>query len=135
MKRTHDEAEASRLKAPNLGTSGLDMFSTGIAWPAPSAPTPTSEAAADRLTHTTKGRAKRERDLVTLLTLIASRESGYTRQELADESNIPLQTVCARVGYDLGPRGFIDAASTIKRDGRQVLFVAQLGRDFLRRAA
>lgn len=131
-RKAFDESE--HMRATHQPMAEPDLFSqpaTGIAWPAPSVRNDASEAAADELTHTPKGRARREHQLVTLLETLAKYVGGLTRHELAHLTGISLQTVCARVGFDLGPRGFADVESTLRRDKRQVVFISEKGRSWL----
>ena len=94
-----------------------DLFTTGIEWPAPSQPSATSEAAADAIT-TPTGKARREAKLVRLLQLIASRESGYTIDELDAETQLGTGTICPRID-ELRLAGFIDTSETVTRPTRR----------------
>ena len=109
--------------------------STGIQWQAPSVPVETSEIAAAKQTDTAQGRERRETQQRRILELLASRESGYTRDELAAATGLPINVVCVRVS-DLDARGYVDRTSDLTRPTRtkspaKVLFITPAGRAFL----
>ena len=110
-----------------------------IQHPAPSVPSSTSEAQADRLTHTEAGRAQRTTQCDEILLLLSRCESGYTRDELDTALGYGLGTICARVRWDLIPT-FVDESDEITRPTRRrkpakVLFITPAGRKRLEAAA
>ena len=110
-----------------------------IQFPAPSVPSSSSEAAADRLTHTQRGIYRRAKQLLRVLEVIASRESGYSLDELDGETSLGTGALCARID-DLRTAGLIDTSETIRRKTRRgvmakVHFVTPAGRARLKAAA
>ena len=110
-----------------------------IQHPAPSQPSLASEQAADSLTHTRKGKERRATQLHRVLALIASRESGFTIDEIDAETNMGTGALCARVD-DLRTMGWIDTSGTIMRKTRRgknasVHFATPAGRRRLEAAA
>lgn len=134
-----DEAEemrrrdlARRRNTPELG----GLFE--IQHPAPSVPSPASEHAADALTFTEKGRNRRAKQLLQVLEIIGSRESGYTGDEIDAALGLGSGSICARID-DLRGMGYIDTSETIKRKTRRqfpaaVQFITPKGRERLREA-
>lgn len=113
----YDESEHERaVRLRNLNTPIGGLFA--VQHPAPSVPSPASESAADALTHTRKGKDRRATQLHRVLSLIASRESGYTIDEIDAETNLGTGALCARVD-DLRTMGWIDTSATIMRKTRR----------------
>jgi hypothetical protein len=134
----YDEAEdmarraRERKAAPTTG-----LFE--VRFPAPSGPAPASEAAADHLTMTRRGKDKRARQALRVLELIASRESGFTIDEIDSALNIGSGSACARID-DLRTMGYIDTSTTVFRKTRRgrnaaVQFATIKGRARLKEAA
>ena len=128
-----DEAE-ELVRRANEEPFGL----FAIQHPAPSVPSATSEAAADALTFTAEGKARRATQNMTILALLCSRESGYTRDELDAATNFGLGTICARVKWDLMPTYVAETDQTRptrRRKPATVLVITDAGRARLRAAA
>lgn len=106
---------------------------------APSAPSPASEAAADALTHTKRGKNTRAIQLLHVLACIASKEAGKTIDEIDLETGLGSGSICARIS-DLRAHGYIDTSATIFRKTRRgknaaVNFATVKGRERLKVAA
>lgn len=94
------------------GTEGLPMFA-----PAPSVPSPNSEAAADKV-ETPAGRKRAAIARMRLLSIIASTERGATSDELDAITKMGSGTICPRIA-ELRAAGFIDTSETIDRPTRR----------------
>ena len=132
-----DEAEEMRRKTRPVMAPIGGLFE--IQHPAPSQPAPASEAAADSLTMTRRGKDRRATQLLRVLALIGSRESGYTIDEIDYETGLGSGSICARID-DLRTMGYIDTSETIKRKTRRqfpasVQFITTKGRERLKVAA
>ena len=115
------------------GTEGLPMFA-----PAPSVPSPTSEAAADAF-ETPAGRQRAAIVRMRMLRIIGSSERGATSDELGATMQIGSGTVCPRV-TELRAAGLIDTSEEIRRPTRTgksaaVHFITPAGRQKLEAAA
>lgn len=134
MKREPDHYGSSLPRAGELPLFAQPVSVAQVQFDAPSAPTPSSEAAADALS-TPSGKARRQSQNRRLLALLAARESGYTREELAEASGIPINVICARV-HDCAAMGWLDKSSEITRltktgSKASVLFITSQGRAVL----
>ena len=122
----HERAMRLRRNAQPIG----GLFE--IQHPAPSAPTPASESAADALTFTRRGKDRRALQLLQVLECIGSKEAGKTIDELDAETGFGSGSVCARIS-DLRSAGYIDTSTTIFRKTRRgknaaVNFITAKGR-------
>lgn len=133
-----DEAEDMIRRAHEAKNAPLPgLFE--IQHPAPSVPSAASEAAADHLTFSRRGKDKRALQSLRVLELIASRESGYTIDEIDQALNIGSGSVCARID-DLRSMGYIDTSTKVFRKTRRgrnaaVQFATVKGRERLKVAA
>ena len=110
-----------------------------IQHPAPSQPSPASEAVADALPMTRRGKDKRALQLLRVLECIAEKEAGKTIDEIDVELGIGSGSACARID-DLRVMGYIDTSTVIFRKTRRgrnaaVQFVTPKGRERLKAAA
>lgn len=105
----------------------------GDLWPTPSVAVDTSEAAADAL-DTTEGRKRKTSLRMRMLRVIASRESGFSDDELEAEFGLPGNTICPR-RLELVTAGYLDTSALTRptRKGRQahVHFCTAKGRALL----
>jgi hypothetical protein len=130
MTRTSMEA-ATFIPTPKGRDEGPSLFD--IAWPAPVVPVDTSEAAADALTHTEQGRARRRATQMVVLELVG-RSGGATIDEVDEITEYGTGTICPRVD-ELRAAGWIEttAAKRLTRKGSaaRVHVITKLGRDVL----